>query len=54
MSKNMSVGDKIRVEIIESGERKIIPLPEYGEVRIICADGKVKFIETTTKEKVDQ
>lgn len=47
-------GDKLRIEIIESGEvRKIVALPVYGEVKIICHNGKITFIETTVKEKVD-
>lgn len=30
-----------------------IKLPDYGEVRIIIHAGKITFVETTTKEKVE-
>lgn len=33
--------------------KRVLNLPEYGEVRIITHAGKVTFVETTTKEKVE-
>ena len=33
------------------GKGKHIPLPNYGEVKIITHAGKVTFIETSVKEK---
>ena len=39
--------------IIQDGEKqKTVNLPDYGEVKIICHDGKIKTIETTVKEKM--
>ena len=32
--------------------KKVIKIPEYGEIKIICHDGKVKTVETTIKEKM--
>jgi hypothetical protein len=33
-------------------KQKRIDLPLHGTVTITCHDGEVKYIETTTKEKV--
>lgn len=33
--------------------KKIVELPDYGEVKIVTHGGKITFIETTTKEKVE-
>lgn len=33
-------------------ERRIIPLPKYGEIKIVCHDGKIKTIETNIKEQM--
>lgn len=35
------------------GFTKELQLPDYGEVKIITHAGKITFIETTTKEKVE-
>ena len=41
-----------RVVIYDRGKQKTIILPDYGEVKITCHDGKVKIIEQTTKEQM--
>jgi hypothetical protein len=38
--------------IYTDDKQKRIELPLYGTVTITCHDGEVKYIETTTKEKV--
>ena len=37
----------------QTGTTKEITLPLFGEVRIITHGGKITFIETTEKEKVE-
>ena len=45
--------NKDRKLIIQDGDKqKTIILPDYGEVKITCHDGKVKIIEQTTKEQM--
>lgn len=43
---------KYEVIIIEGQKRKIIALPDYGEIKIVCHDGRVKFVEKTVKEQL--
>jgi len=38
--------------VTENEKTKTITLPDYGEVKIICHDGKIKTIETTIKEQM--
>jgi hypothetical protein len=35
------------------GSTMLHDLPAFGETKIITVAGEVKFIETTTKEKID-
>lgn len=45
---------RITVKVEEDGElKRIVRPPEYGEVRIITHGGKVTFVETVSKEKVE-
>lgn len=39
-----------RVIIQDGDKQKIVALPNYGEVKIVCHDGKVKTVERTEKE----
>lgn len=41
-----------KVTITEYNKEKVINLPDYGEIKIVCHDGKVKMIETTVKEQM--
>jgi len=41
-----------KIVIHDNGKQKTITLPDYGEVKITCHDGKVKIIEQTTKEQM--
>lgn len=38
--------------IQDTGGKKEFPLPDYGELKIVCHDGRIKTIETTVKEKI--
>lgn len=38
------------VAIVSDGKAKMVELPEYGEIQIICKDGKVKRIKENTEE----
>jgi hypothetical protein len=38
------------VAIASGGKVKMIELPEYGEIQIICKDGKVKRVKENTEE----
>ncbi|EPH94731.1 hypothetical protein D922_01529 [Enterococcus faecalis 06-MB-DW-09] len=38
------------VAIVSDGKVKMIELPEYGEIQIICKDGKVKRVKENTEE----
>lgn len=40
------------VTIHDGLKQKSITLPNYGEVKITCHDGKVKLVETTKKEQM--
>ncbi|SPF51138.1 conserved hypothetical protein [Candidatus Desulfosporosinus infrequens] len=41
-----------KITLSHDGKDKTITLPDYGEVKIVCHDGKVKTVETTVKEKI--
>ncbi|MBX9115930.1 hypothetical protein HCG83_06350 [Enterococcus casseliflavus] len=38
------------VAIVSDGKMKMIELPDYGEIQIICKDGKVKRVKENTEE----
>lgn len=38
------------VAIVSDDKAKIVKLPEYGEIQIICKDGKVKRVKENTEE----
>lgn len=38
------------VAIVSDSKVKMIELPEYGEIQIICKDGKVKRVKENTEE----
>ena len=38
------------VVIVSDSKVKMIELPEYGEIQIICKDGKVKRVKENTEE----
>ena len=38
--------------VTENEKKKTITLPDYGEVKIVCHDGRIKTIETTVKEQM--
>jgi len=42
-----------KIIIVYGAEQKEVRLPRYGELKIVCHDGKIKTVETTTREKVD-
>ena len=49
-----STHDDNYIEIVpKRGSHSIRLLPDYGEVKIVTHGGKITFIETTTKEKVE-
>ena len=41
-----------QVIIRDSDKEKVVSLPRYGEVKIVCHDGKVKTVERTDQKKV--
>ena len=43
---------KKTLTITDNDKTKTIALPNYGEIKIVCHDGKVKTIETTVKEQM--
>lgn len=38
------------VTIVSDGKAKLVELPKYGEIQIICKDGKVKRVKEHTEE----
>lgn len=51
LARRMSLIKKTLV-VTENEKTKTITLPDYGEVKIICHDGRIKTIEVTTKEQM--
>ena len=43
---------KHEVIILDGDKKKVITLPNYGEIKIICHDGRVKTVEKTVKEQM--
>lgn len=41
-----------KVVIHDNDKQKTVALPNYGEVKIVCHDGKVKTVERTEKEQM--
>ena len=48
----MTTTEKPSITIQDGIKQKTITLPNYGEVKIVCHDGKVKLVETTHKEQM--
>ncbi len=42
-----------KITLIVKGKPIDYPLPAFGEIKITMANDDVKFIETTTREKLD-
>jgi hypothetical protein len=51
ISRRMSLIKKTLI-VTENEKKKTITLPDYGEVKIVCHDGRIKTIETTIKEQM--